>query len=261
MRMAIINQKGGVGKTSVTVNLGYGLARSGKKTLIVDTDPQAHSTAIFAPDLPRENTINDLFSKRTFETGKAIRPAYLLQDIDGEEKQVPAENLSIMPSNIHLAATSEIVISRTHREKILNRHLNAVKKRFDFILIDCPPTLGVLTINAIYAAELIFIPTSYSKYSLDGISDLFTSIREVKETDSFNYRILRNMKDTRASRTNEAIEAQLAPFESNLAKTVVRRSESINQAQMLCLPVQVFDSKSTGALDFDALTGEVLNYG
>lgn len=258
MKIIIINQKGGVGKSTVTVNLGYGLAAKKKKTLIIDLDPQAHSTVIFMPSIPSEN-INELFGNLKTDITTIIHPAKVVRNTDKEEQETVIRNLSVIPSDIRLAASSESVITRIHREKILDNHLKKIGKRFDYILMDCPPTLGVLTLNAIYTADLILIPTNYSKYSLDGISDLFRVIAEVKESDSYDYKILRNMKDARSKRTNEVIEEQLNQFGERLFGTIIRRSEVINQAQMTNQPVSVFDPGSAGAKDFAALTKEVLN--
>jgi chromosome partitioning protein len=166
--------------------------------------------------------------------------------------------LFIIPSNIRLAITAEQITVRTHREKLLYNHLKRIVNDFDAILIDCPPNLGVLTINAIYAAEYIIIPTIYGKYSLDGIADLFSSIAEVKETESFQYRILRNAFDARNKQTNQFIENQLEPFSTNLLKTIIRKTEAINQAQINNEPVFTFDPKGNGTQDFTALTQEIL---
>ena len=258
MKIIILNQKGGVGKSTVTVNLGYGLAGKNKKTLIIDLDPQAHSTVIYMPSIPSVN-INGLFDNRKADIAKLIYPAAVVSDTEKEEKAAEVKNLSVIPSDIRLAASSEAIITRTYREKILDSHLKKIEKNFDYILIDCPPTLGVLTVNAIYTADLILIPTNYGKYSLDGISDLFRVIAEVKESESYDYKILRNMKDARSRRTNEVIEERLSRFGERLFKTVIRRCEVINQAQMINQPVFIFDPKSAGTEDFTALTKEVLN--
>lgn len=259
MKIVVLNQKGGVGKSTITVNLGYGLAQAGKKTLIIDLDPQAHSTVIFTSGIPRENTVSDLFLDKKASAADVIIPAVTFQEVNGEETAVNVENLFLIPSNIHLAASSESIISRIHREKILHNQLARIEKDFDFILIDCPPTLGVLTINAVYTGDLILIPTIYSKYSLDGISDLFDVVAEVKQSKKYAYRILRNLKDARSKRTNELIDEELKRFDKNLFKTIIRRSEAINQAQMMNLPIYRFDPRSTGSEDFDSLTKEILN--
>jgi chromosome partitioning protein len=259
MKIVILNQKGGVGKSTITVNLGYGLAHAGKKTLIIDLDPQAHSTVIYSSEIPKDKTVSNLFLDKNPSVSNVVREAVIIRDVDGEDKPVQMENLFIIPSNIHLAASSESIISRIHREKILHNHLARIEDRFDFILIDCPPTLGVLTINAVYTGDLILIPTNYSKYSLDGISDLFDVVSEVKQRKDYQYKILRNLKDIRSKRTNEVIEEQLKRFEDNLFDTIIRRSEAINQAQMMNLPIYVFEPKSTGSEDFDSLSKEILN--
>lgn len=261
MKIVILNQKGGVGKSTITVNLSYGLAQAQKKTLIVDLDPQAHSSVIYSPELPKKETVGELFRDRSLNIAELIRPAAVAQEKNKEEMLVEVKNLFIIPSSIHLAASSETAISRTHREKILHNFLQKVEKDFDFVLIDCPPSLGVLTVNAIYTADLILIPTNYSKYSLDGIFDLFTSIKDVKETEDYDYQILRSIKDMRSARTNEVIEEQLSQFENNMLKTIIRRNEAINQSQMINQPVFLFDPHSTGVEDFNLLTKEILKYG
>ena len=160
-----------------------------------------------------------------------------------------------------LAAAEVELAGAVGREQILRDRITEESLPYDLILIDCPPSLGVLTVNAIYTADLILIPTNYSKYSLDGIFDLFTSIKDVKETEDYDYRILRNIKDMRSARTNEAIEEQLIQFKNNLLKTIIRRNEAINQSQMINQPVFLFDPHSTGVEDFNLLTKEILKYG
>jgi len=252
MKLTVLNQKGGVGKSTVSVNLAYELAVSGKKTLLIDIDPQAHSSVIFCPEVPKNNTVNELLSKKTFTPDDTIRKARVGDNED------PVENLFIIPSNIHLAVTAEQIAGKIHREKILYNHLKKVENLFDFIIIDCPPSVNVLTVNAIYTSDVILIPTTYGRYSLDGIADLFTSIQEVKESDEFDYWILRNGLDARTKLSNTFVEEQLLPFKENLLQTVIRRNEAINQAQMNNLPVMVFEPRSHGAEDFKKLTREII---
>ena len=261
MKIVIVNQKGGVGKSTITINLGYSLSQYQKKTLIIDLDPQAHSSGIYAPILPKAETISAIFDNRKVNVDNLVCPATLTYVEEDNERKETVDNLFVIPSTIHLATSSENVISRIHREKILNTHLKKIEKKFNYILIDCPPTLGVLTTNAVFTADLIVIPTIYSKNSLDGIADLFNCIAQVKESENYNYKILRNMRDSRSTRTNNMIEQILKEFKDHLYHTIIRKNEAINQAQLIDQPIFVFDPKSPGVEDFNSLTKEILNYG
>ena len=251
MKITVLNQKGGVGKTTVSVNLAYGLAKAGKQTLLIDLDPQAHSTAIYCSNVSRDTTIGAVFEDRATKIAQLVRPA----EVKGE----PAANLFIIPSNIHLAVTAERVISHHFRERMLDRALKALRDQYDVILLDCPPNLGVITANAIYAADRILIPTTYGRYSLDGIVDLFASIEELREDRPGIRHILRNAYDSRTKQTNEYIERQLGSVRDLLLKVVIRKSEAINQAQISGEPIFTFDPSGHGAQDFDALTREILH--
>lgn len=246
---AVINQKGGVGKTTITANLGYGLARSGQRVLLVDLDPQGHSTTVFG-DQGADRTVKDLF-----EPGLKLGIQALAVPAQVHGEVVP--NLDIVSSNIKLAVSAENLAARIHREKVLANALNKVKGNYDICLIDCPPTLGVLAVNGIYGADRFLIPVTYGRYALDGVADLFAIISTVRETEQFDYTIIRNGYDSRTKTTNDFIEDQLAPFAANVAQTRIRKTESINQAAINGEPVFTFDVRSNGTVDFEALTQEI----
>ncbi len=252
-KITVLNQKGGVGKTTVSVNLAYGLARAGKRTLLIDLDPQAHSSTIYCPKVPKDATIGALFENRLADLAKPVKPA----EVKGEA----CENLWVIPSNIHLAVTAERVISAQFREQILDKALSHLAGQYDVALLDCPPNLGVITANAIYAADMILIPTTYGKYSLDGIADLFASIEVLRGDRTGERHILRNAYDSRNRQTNDYINRELESVKELLLQTVIRKTEAINQAQISGEPIFTFDPAGHGSQDFEALTQEVLRHG
>ncbi len=248
--ISIINQKGGVGKTTVSVNLSYTLALLKKRVLLIDLDPQAHSTLIFC-SLHSEYAINNIFLDSKLDIEKVIYPA----EVDNKI----VKNLCVIPSNIKLAMLAEQISSKVHREKILCKKIDKLSDRFDFIIIDCPPTLNVLSVNGIYAAAKFLIPITYSRYALDGVSDLFSTIKEVKESDCLDYKIIKNGYDARTGQTNRFIDSELIKARAKVAKSVIRKSETINQAAISGAPISVFDPKGYGANDFSLLTKEIIN--
>lgn len=247
--IASINQKGGVGKTSTSYNLAYCLAKNGKRTLLIDLDPSANSTKVYIEAKPSLTT-KDFLLKKEGQTACIIGAS-----VEG----VGVQNLFIVPSNISLAITQREIAHKPYRETLLSKAIGNLGNSFDYIILDCSPTLSDLIINAIYAANFFLIPVDYQEDSLDGISDLFDLINEIKEGQEFDYRILRNGFDARKKTVNSYIMEQLEEYIENgdVFETIIRQDEEINKAKISRQPVLTFNPKSSGSKDFYALTEEL----
>lgn len=248
--VAIINQKGGTGKTTTAINLGAGLAGRGFTTLLVDLDPQAHTTIGIGAD---PDTFAESMAEVMSVPRKPIADIVLPTYIPG---------LFLAPSHIRLAHAAEMVYTRLFREAILAQSLNGTD--YSFTIIDCPPSLGVLTTNSLYACDFIVIPCQISRYSLDGLADLLTTIETVKGLDpetlfrEDHFRILLTMFDRRNRVTNEYVLEQLRPYRDKTFTTLVMKNEALNQAQIAQKAIFDFDPKSSGAQDYHQLTEEFL---
>ncbi|MCK9377215.1 MAG: ParA family protein [Syntrophobacterales bacterium] len=248
--VAVINQKGGTGKTTTTLNLGAAVAYQGYRTLLVDLDPQGHTTIGIGiePDTIGASMADILVVPKKRISEVAL-PTYIL-------------GLDVAPAHIHLARAAEQVYTRVFREAILANALKDVD--YDFVFIDCPPSLGVLTTNSLYACDFIVIPCQISRYSLDGLADLLTTVETVKNLsieEMFQedlFRVLLTMFDKRNSITNEYILEQLKPYRDKTFQTRIMKNEALNQAQIAQKAIFDYDARCSGAVDYLQLCLEFL---
>jgi chromosome partitioning protein len=246
--IAIINQKGGVGKTTTSINFSTGLAMAGYSVLLIDMDPQAHSTIGLGVEPGSfQNAIHDvLINKRD------IRETIL---------HTKTKNLEIVPASIRLDLAEQQLTPQYFKEERLNKAIRNLD--YDFIIIDCRPTLGTLTVNALYASNFIIVPLEMSRYSLDGFADLIDTITTVKNSETFEHerslRLLINKFDSRKKISIDWITNEVDPYKHLIFDTKIRQNEALNQAHMAQEPIFNFDPKSHGAEDYKSLTQEFLN--
>ena len=241
--------KGGVGKTTSSINLAAGLARTGSTTLLVDMDPQGHSSIGLGIELEYdEPNVADTLGDQSFALTKAVHPTNI-------------QNLTIVPSNLRLASVAETLYAKFKREERLAKSLARAKDAYDWIIIDCPPALGVLTANAVNASDLIIVPVQMGARSLDGLEDLLDLVHLLKGEDFADWRILLTMYDPRKTITLDIFSERLKPHAANVLATKIHASEALNQAQMAMQDIYAFDPRSRGALNYRALTQELTRLG
>lgn len=243
--IAVCTHKGGTGKTVTALALAAGFAEAGKRVLLVDLDPQGHSTLGVGVDAA-EPTLKDYFERH---------PSIPLADI---VRQAPGrEHLNVAPSDLRLAWTAESLAGRPKKEDLLRRGLKQVDSAYDFVLIDTPPSLGVLTQNAVAAADFILIPAPAEARAANAIADLLELVHVLKGEAFDAYRILLTRLDGRKSRTNAAVLEALAAWDGRILRTVIPQSEPLNQAQMAQQDIFRFDPGSAGAAAYRELINEL----
>ena len=245
--IAIANQKGGVGKTTTAVNLSAALAEAGKKVLMTDLDPQGNTTSGLGGRVNERNSVYDAMMGRTS----------LKTSIQNTE----IRKLHLLGSDIRLAAAEVELVSVNDREFYLKKLLGPVRDDYDFIFVDCPPSLSLLTLNALAAAYTVLVPIQCEYYALEGVTSLMNTIQRVKRT--FNPRleiegILLTMLDGRTNLGLQVVDQVKKHFRKEVFATMIPRNVRLGEAPSHGQPINLYDPKSTGAMAYQALAREVL---
>lgn len=246
--IAVANQKGGVGKTTTTVNLAACLAKMGKKVLLVDIDPQGNSTSGLGVDKRRcEKTVYDCLVNEENAENVLVETDY--------------ENLFVCPSNLNLSGAEIELISVMGRENRLKEALSTVKGQFDFIFIDSPPSLGLITINTLTAADSVLIPIQCEYYALEGVSQLVETIKKIKKAlnpDLYIEGIAMTMYDARTNLAVQVVDEVKRFFPEKVYKTIIPRNVRVSEAPGFGKPVIYYDESSKGAEAYCELASEFL---
>ncbi len=256
MIIAFANQKGGVGKTTTTLNLGVYLAKKGKNVLLVDLDPQANLTSGLG--IGKQNLENSIYDV-LMEDMEAVDVINRL-DQRGEKA---SGTLGILPANIELAGAEVELVNSISRESILKNALAKIKKDYDFVLIDCPPSLGLLTINALVAADSAVIPVQSEYYALEGLGQLLNTIGMVKKRLNRSLKILGvviTMFDARTNLSKQVAQELSENFQGKVFDTIVPRNIRLSEAPSHGQSISSYDPDSQGAIAYENLAGELLEW-
>lgn len=246
--IAIANQKGGVGKTTTSINLSAALAAQGKKVLIIDTDPQGNATSGFGVEKNElDNTVYELM------LGECTIKECILSEV------IP--NLDMLPTNVNLAAIEIETIDVENKEYILKNELDWIKDKYDFILIDCPPSLSMLTVNAMSAADSVLVPIQCEYYALEGLSQLIHTINLVKSRlneDLEMEGVVFTMYDSRTNLSAEVVENVKENLDEKIFDTVIPRNIRLAEAPSFGKPITEYDPKSAGSVSYISLAQEII---
>lgn len=246
--VAFLNQKGGVGKTTTCVNMAGYLSAMGKKVLLVDIDAQGNASS--SVGIEKDHKFNTIYN-------------VIVDDNTIEEVTLPTkyENLSVIPANVDLAGAEVELVQMNNREKILRRILHRVKDDYDYICIDCPPSLGLITVNALTASDSVLIPIQCEYFALEGLSQLMYTIKLVKKHLNENIDVegvVLTMKDNRSNLGQQVAQDILKYFGKKVYKTIIPRNIRLAEAPSFGEPIHIYDPKCTGAIAYKSLTEEFL---
>ena len=247
--IAIFNQKGGVGKTTTNVNLSACLAKMNKKILVIDIDPQGNTTSGFGID---KNTVE----LSIYDT--------LINDVDIKDTIIKTDwdNLDLIPSNVQLAGAEIELTKSENRELALRESIKTIKNHYDYIFIDCPPSLGLLTINSLVAADSVLIPIQCEYYALEGVSSLMDTIKLVKRSLNPNLEIegvVLSMFDGRTNLSIQVVDEVKKYFKGKVYTTIIPRNVRLAEAPSYGVPIINYDEKSKGALAYMELAEEFID--
>lgn len=247
--IAVANQKGGVGKTTTTINLSACLAEKGKKVLTIDIDPQGNTSSGLGVDKNSlENTVYQLV------IGASPIEDCIINNL--------FENLSILPSNVNLAGAEIELIGIEEREFILKKHIEKIRNNYDYIIIDCPPSLNTLTVNAMTTADTVLVPIQCEYYALEGLTQLIHTINLVKKRLNPDLEIegvVFTMFDARTNLSLQVVENVKENLKQNIYKSIIPRNVRLAEAPSHGLPINIYDSRSAGAEGYRDLADEVID--
>ena len=247
--IAIFNQKGGVGKTTTAVNLAAGIAMLGNKVLLIDIDPQGNATS--GAGIDKRSVKHSAYS-------------IIIENTKAEQTimHTDYQNLDIIPSSMNLAAAEIELVDIEHRESKLKNSLALIKGNYDFIFIDCPPSLGLITTNAFCAADTLLVPIQPEYYALEGLSQLMNSVRKIKRRYNEYLDIegvLLTMYDGRLNLTQQVVQEVKRFFPRKVFATVIPRTVRLSEAPSFGMPIMYFDKSNKGSIAYVELSKEIIN--